>query len=432
MKILITNTVVLNGGDAAILHAILHILKKVFGVNTEFIVYDNQPDIANKYYPQLEFRKLIYFNIISSFSHFKLKRYSRWLKLSLFYFAVWCWHNHLRIFTKLIVTKQQMQEIALYDSADLIVSTGGTYLVENYDLTPRIFGYKVGLLLGKPLVFFTQSLGPFFKKKNRIELRKIFNRALVIFLRDEVSVEHLKNLKIDMQKVYIYPDAVFVLANKEAHKNIIPKSLHKKQVIKVAISVRYWPFFKKVTNTIGMNRYKTAISDTVIYLVKEYNADITFISTCQGIQEYWSDDSEVALDIYNSLPTEVKKHVNLDRNFHSPIELIRLLRTFDITIATRMHMAILSLLAGTAVLPIAYEFKTKELFRQFEMNNWVQDIETINTDNLKTTVNAFIAELPNICRTLFDRVEKQKVLANSSGQKVKEAYEWIANPTIAF
>ena len=62
MKILITNTVSLNGGDSAILEGILRLLRMNFGQDTEFIIYDNQPEIARKYYPDLKFRKLIYKN----------------------------------------------------------------------------------------------------------------------------------------------------------------------------------------------------------------------------------------------------------------------------------------------------------------------------------------------------------------------------------
>ena len=40
---------------------------------------------------------------------------------------------------------------------------------------------------------------------------------------------------------------------------------------------------------------------------------------------------------------------------------MELAKGFDFVVATRMHMMILSLCVGTPVLPIAYEFKTKEL-----------------------------------------------------------------------
>lgn len=56
------------------------------------------------------------------------------------------------------------------------------------------------------------------------------------------------------------------------------------------------------------------------------------------------------------------------------------LQDFDLCIGTRMHMCILSLISGTPVLPIAYEFKTQELFGEIGLKEWVTDIEVIEPD----------------------------------------------------
>ena len=64
-----------------------------------------------------------------------------------------------------------------------------------------------------------------------------------------------------------------------------------------------------------------------------------------------------------TLPDEIRARVRVDGDFHTPDELLELLRDFDWVVATRMHLAILTLGVGTPVLPIAYEFKTTELFK---------------------------------------------------------------------
>ena len=53
MKVLITNTVVLNGGDAAILLALERHVRAVFGAGVEIVVADTQPELARRYYPDL-------------------------------------------------------------------------------------------------------------------------------------------------------------------------------------------------------------------------------------------------------------------------------------------------------------------------------------------------------------------------------------------
>ncbi len=94
-----------------------------------------------------------------------------------------------------------------------------------------------------------------------------------------------------------------------------------------------------------------------------------FISTCQGIKEYKFEDSKVAKDIFELLSTEAKQKSVVDDKFHIPDELRTIIEKLDLVISTRLHFAIQSLCVGVPVLPIAYEFKTKELFSRL-VNNW--------------------------------------------------------------
>src|SRR5829696_6373260 len=60
LKILITNIVTLNTGDAAILYAMMDILRAAVGYDTQFIVYDKHGDVPSRYYPDVVFRELLY------------------------------------------------------------------------------------------------------------------------------------------------------------------------------------------------------------------------------------------------------------------------------------------------------------------------------------------------------------------------------------
>lgn len=440
MKILITNTVALNGGDAAILLSIINLLQSEFGQDTEFIIYDSQPEIARRCYPKLNFRKLIYLKETelppmkylgrSLFGRALRRLFGNILRLFLninphrIYFAAWCWQQQLHWIVKLLLDYEELQDIQNYSSADLIVSTGGTYLVESYSpLTVRIFDYQLSLLLQKPLVFFTQSLGPFSNNKYQQVFRDIFQRSLLILLRDEASFKHLQDINVDVKNAYISSDVVFSFTDELQQQNNFNSSFISNSPLKIAISVRNWRHFQTTDATTGMNLFRQSVGAVTQYLVENYNAEITYISTCQGIPEYWTDDSRVAIEISESLPTEIQKLVHVDRRFHTPEELVGLLKTYDMVIATRMHMAILSLVAGTPVFPIAYEFKTKELFQRLEMGEWVQDIETVDKLSLINSVKSFIDDLPEIRRTLSVKIQNERERAFKSAKIVKTAFE---------
>lgn len=437
MKVLITNTVILNGGDAAILLSIIKIIQDNFGSNIQLIVYDSQPEIAYKYYPNIYFMRQLYAELTSipslTFLDGKssilrlfrkaIRRILRTLfKINLLRFslAALLRHRELNSLVKFFLRPCEQKILDQYYDADLIISTGGTYLTENYSsLKARIFDYKISLILKKPLIFFTQSLGPFKDPKNQTILRKIFQRSSLILLRDKNSLDNLKKIGISNSNMKISTDAAFALIDPELTK----KYWHYKPdnpTLKVAISVRHWSYFNGKSEQQGMFLFRQTLSAATEHLVKHYNAQVTYISTCQGIPEYWKDDSLTALEIIADLPDSIKDAVTVDRKFHAPETLVEILKEYDFVISTRMHCAILALLAGKPVLPIAYEFKTRELFDSLGMGRWTQSISALEPDDFRNILDNFINESPSIKSNLLKVVIEQQRIASSSGSLVKE------------
>jgi colanic acid/amylovoran biosynthesis protein len=161
----------------------------------------------------------------------------------------------------------------------------------------------------------------------------------------------------------------------------------------------------------GMSDYIDGICRLARWLCATYDCEILLISTCQGIPEYL-DDSAVAIEIAKRLTgTLPGGKVRVDREFHDPRDLQKILAETDLVVATRMHMAILALCAGIPVFPIAYEFKTAELFARLGMGKFVMPIESIRGDNTLELARDFLAELPSIRRPLFESVERERKLA---------------------
>lgn len=422
MKIIISNTVILNGGDAAILISIIKILQTAFGNDTEFIIYDSQPETAQKYYPQLNLRRLIYEQSIDSIKIRFVGRIIKFISQWRLKVAVWCIHKQKFSLGRLCTTKVEYDSLLDYQTADLIVSTGGTYLVENYGLKARFFDYQISLMFNKPLIFFTQSLGPFEQAKNRQTLKSIFAHSALILLRDRQSAKHLQELVAQQDKIAVVADAAFALANltalstaKNKQDNLFPA--------KIAISVRDWRYFKTVDPAIGIAKYIQALVALTVHLIEKYQVNITYISSCQGIKEYWKDDSEFALNIVNQLPAEIAKFVTVNREFHDPETLINIISEYDLVIATRLHMAILSLGAGVPVFAIAYEFKTEELFCKLDQQVSLIDIENIDENVLINRVDALISSLPQVRQQLFTGVEQERLSAWQTSNLVRQAFK---------
>ncbi len=186
--------------------------------------------------------------------------------------------------------------------------------------------------------------------------------------------------------------------------------------------MRYWQHFSDGDVEERNDRYRAAIGKLVEDVVERRGAEVTFVSTCQGVPEYWTDDSATAELIAEQLPAHVRDRVHVDRAFRRPADYIRLLAGFDLSVATRMHAGILALIAGTPVLPIAYEFKTRELFTRLGMADWVQDIESVTGPSLSSALEGFTDALPSLEGPLFEAVAREQVLAREGGAMVAAAW----------
>ena len=393
----------LNGGDGAILFGMIKSLKYAFGPDCKIDVFASAPEVSRKVYPEIEFHE----TLGPAATRGRLSRVRflgrpwRWLQRNRFYLAARLWRMGFRPLVSVLLPTRHRTSLALYASSDLIVSSGGTYLRDEYGVESQVCDYQITHLLGRPLAFFTQSIGPIERPDTKRLLTPSFERAEKVLVRDKRSLRCLQSMGINGDKVQMAYDAAFALANPESLKTAAKKH-ELNSPLNVAISVRFWPHFKSTSTGKGMARYRESMAAAVSFLL-ELGANITFVSTCQGISEY-ADDSIEAREIVSLLSEADRSKVNVVGEFIRFDELIDLLSTFDLCIATRLHMCILALMAGVPVLPVAYEFKTSELFESFDLGDWVTDIESICPDTFPTKVQAFIDAIPSMRTGLFQSV----------------------------
>jgi colanic acid/amylovoran biosynthesis protein len=422
MHVVVENTVCLNTGDAAILIAIRKIVRQVLGEGTRIYVFDSEPAAAARLYgkeryPDFEFRKLLPEAIFKrAYEGHPVKNFAKRLYnwICFHSLASTTWRN---LVGRYFLDRESRRSIDLYESATSVVTTGGTYLVENYNLQRRIDQFRIDGALGKNTVFYTQSLGPFEDRYNRAELKRVFDRSPLILLRDERSLSHIADIVADPDKCHVVADAVFALAD----TGRIAALLQRRRALttgRVAISVRNWNYVQGGED--GMSRYIDAVRGMTTWLVRQ-GKKVTFVSTCQGVPEYAHDDSETAEAIVAGLQPWIARHVTVDAGFHTPEELMELAKGFDFVVATRMHMMILSLCVGTPVLPIAYEFKTKELAARLGISDVLLDIDTISGDNAIARLTAFSENLDAFRRTSLQSVLAENASALSSAALLAHA-----------
>lgn len=411
---MITHAVSLNAGDAAILRGAVGILHNTFSNDMDFAVYDAGADAAKRHYPEFNYRPALYDQVRSAAKG----RWRRRLAAIFVLFLSSIWRKPLGRRLAHRLPARLRDSLDEYARADLVVATGGTYLVPAYRLFPKIFDFMVTLLLGRPLVLFTQSLGPFPPGRNRFLLRWVLRRARLILVRDDASRRHLDDLGVSGDRVVQAADAAFAMARFDTPPRRFPPV---GRPLRVAISVRDWPHFQREPPAAGMQRYLAAVAKLVRVLIEDYAVRVTFLSTCQGVPEYWTDDSRVAEQVVSLLPGAVRGNVSVDREFHRPERLMGLFAEHDVVIATRMHAGILALCAGVPVLPIAYEFKTVELFQGLGFGEITQDIEAVTPESLEQAFRHLLASGPALSAQIRSRVGELKESALGAGPAIRDA-----------
>ncbi len=427
MNVVIENTVALNTGDAAILVAIIAIVRETFGAQTRIAVFDSEPELAARHYPDIRF-----YPLTTSFLSGHIRLFGRPRRTPLRRLIARAQRAALRraiadgqagrpLRASALLPAAALANLALYRDADLVISTGGTYLVEHYKLTNRFAELDKDLQLGKPLVLFTQSLGPFEQPANRAAMKRIADAALLVLLRDPKSLRHLEAIGVSHARLAVVSDSVFALARPDWLQAPPPRAAAGRP--RVAVSVRRWTHYEGRDRGDGTQRYEDAVAAAVTALVRERGAEIVFLSTCQGIPDYLYDDSEIAERIRTRLAADVQPAVRVDHDFHSPTALMEALRDFDFAISTRMHMAILGLCVGLPVLPIAYEFKTHELFGAMGLGEWVTDISAIERESFVALALRFAGRFASVREQAVPRVLEQAASARSAGALIAEQLE---------
>jgi colanic acid/amylovoran biosynthesis protein len=424
LNLLLTDSVTCHGGDAAIVLSMVESLRRAFG-DPHIRVLAHHVREVRRLYPGLES-----YSVLQDACGLDVR--SKWPRRAL----KLC--RNARVVVNAIcarcfgaaptflLTKSEREVFSLYREADAVVSVGGGFLTDSYGIAlwPRFFGYLTAVILGKPLFFYAQSMGPMQGLIFRSMYRWLFKRAALIIVRDGRSAEFLRGLGIREDKFVVTADeAIAGLGQFDARVPPCDCAMRPQDKrLNIGISVRRWKFPHRSDREELMAGYIEAVRQLCFHLVEGHGAQVTFISTCQGVPGYFADDSELALEIVNALPADVRKSVSVSRHFHHPLDLLAVMRRFDLFVGTRMHTAIMALLAGVPTVAVAYEHKSVDLFSRLGLGEFVLEMDA-GKDVLESTVDSAFANADRVREEISGRLGPLRELSAQNAHLVKEALQ---------
>lgn len=407
MKITITDFYCAsNRGDAAILEGMIISLKKYFP-KSEIVVLSYFPDVAK-----------IINKIPSDIPLIDTSNLSLQKLLGVIYLTVWAWlyKNGFRL-----PEFGRKKQINYYLNCNCILSVGGAFINDNYRpaILGRLFNLYFAKLLGKPVIIYAQSIGPFNTKKYKTLAHIVLNRADLILLRDHESKKVLDKIGVTAPLIHVTADAAFLLHpyDPDVGKDLLRQECFdiKNEKLKVSISVRKWSFYEQ-NNIRGHEQYILTIAAVADYLIETKNAEVIFASTCTGFGGYPNDDRIVAHEVVNNMRNDAK----ILCGEYSPRQLSSIYGNMDIHIGTRMHSNILAMLSGTPVVAIQYEFKTSGLMDSIGLNDFVLDVNHIDSESLIRLVEKAISEKHWIIQQIFKKLPELKLGADTNTKLVHE------------
>jgi colanic acid/amylovoran biosynthesis protein len=397
----VTNAVLSNSGDAAIFQAIRESLTSA-GVSgpSEIVAFDSNARITSALYPEWQ--------IYQQVSQVAPGERRPWflVRQGLLLLGLWLLTLQPRALrwlagSKLALIAPGGRSLAALNGCDVVISSGGTYLVDHYNFTHRYLELQVAKSLGKPVILWTQSMGPFSSRRSKWLAQRLSHAVDGVACRDSQSARNWVSNTGFQGRLIQAPDAVFALSPGAALGDP-PGPLRE-----AIISVRDWSL-DLAGNVLAVDEYERMMLAAAQEL-HGHGWRSTAMSTCQGVETYAYDDSQVAQRIYSRAP------VSVDGAFHTPDQLLNELRRRQLVITTRMHLAILALICRVPVIAVAYEFKTLELFNSVGLKHAVVRLEDASSEWMQDAIRRAIQDPGAFCLTQGQLED----LRESAGMPVK-------------
>ena len=228
-------------------------------------------------------------------------------------------------------------------AADLLISGGGS-LLQNVTSRRSLYYYLGIIFLAKffgcKVMLYAQGIGPIRGTLAQKLMNWIVNRVDLVTVRDHGSLEELKNLKINRPQIFCTADPVLAIkpAPLEFGKKILARYGVNCERKIIGVSVRRW---------INWQNCQAVLADALDKLFEKIDAEIIFIPM------QFPEDIKAAKST-----AEIMKNpaVVLEDEFTTG-EILSLVGCTDVLISIRLHALIFAGVMGVPMLGISYDPK---------------------------------------------------------------------------
>ncbi len=404
-RILITNAWSwLNKGDAAIVITMAQAFRKYIP-QAEICILSYTVGEDSRRYEQYNIRVL---NGLRFFGGRGGSRLVRLFDVLYYWFTIGLWAVGYRLLgrnTRWLKGKRG-EVLDWYATADIIVSCGGEVLWGG--LSYMLFNLSeifLGKLLGKPVVIYSQSVGPFRGRIHEWVVRAFLNRADLITLRETVSERYLKEIGVSKPPTLVTADSAFLLqpiAAPRAKELLAKEGIDSDRPL-VGMTLRWWGFPGSTDGERRFRNYIEVMSRIADYVISKLDATIVFMPQVI-VPSLEEDDRLVAKEVFELINHKARFKL-LSENY-SPEELKGIIGQTSLFIGTRMHSNIFATSMYVPTVAIGYRHKTEGIMAMLGLEEYVCEIATLKFEELATKIDRAWRNRREISQGLAGRIKR--------------------------
>jgi colanic acid/amylovoran biosynthesis protein len=238
---------------------------------------------------------------------------------------------------------------------------------------------------GRPLIMLPQSVGPFEGRLQRALARITLRWFSLLLVREEHSAQHIAELDPALaDRVRIVPDLAF-LSTSDTPPNLErpPSSL------RVGIVTRQWWFPSSDDPAADEERYLREMAAFVDGLHAAGHVPVLVVHsdgpTTRG-------DDRISTDRVRKLATHDPEVVDV-ATLPQIDDVLATYSSMDLVVSTRLHGALMSMMAGVRAVAVGYEWKSEGIFDALDLAPWHVRIGDVTSDELLELVSR-VADYP--------------------------------------
>ncbi|MBP5384823.1 MAG: polysaccharide pyruvyl transferase family protein [Lachnospiraceae bacterium] len=357
-----------NKGAAAMLQSSITQLRDIYGEKIHFSLISVWPD---------EDRKLIPGDFVEVVPAQAWKLVFVAFPLSILYW-VFRWCNPIcRLLTANAVLRA-------YSTTDLVLDEAGVSFVDSRGFVMNTFAFicmAIPLLMGKPVIKYSQALGSFKKIANRIQAKIILPHIRMILARGAITKAYLADIDI-ADNVRICADGVFSLKDDPAILRSVDEICAQDPFFESDKIVGVSPSTVVAKKCRKKNiNYVHVMTEFVEYLVGKGYPVLIFANTArEHTDETRNNDLIICRRIFDNCKD--RQQIRYYHREMKPEEILSFVGKCRFVVASRFHAMIFSLIKRVPVMLIGWSHKYQEVLDDFELGKYATDYSELSCERM--------------------------------------------------